>query len=132
MLFANFDCTIRIYLNCNVNNMCFIAIVYSYYKNMYIYIYNIKNPPTLRILRCRDHAPCSEYSWIRHCVRFYFIYILYKFFIAVNPSFLGVFLHICIICKYFYIKKTQNKTNKQKKQQGRIVYICIICKYFYK
>ena len=33
MLFANFDCTIRIYLNWNVNNMCFFAIVYSYYKN---------------------------------------------------------------------------------------------------
>ena len=99
--FANFDCKIRIYLNCNVNNMCFI--VYSHYKNTsFIIVKNIKNPPNLRILQCCDHAHSSEYSGSVTVWGFILFRYYYRFYIAANPSSLGVFLHICIICRYFY------------------------------
>ena len=102
--FSNFDCKIRIQLNCNVNNMCFI--VYSHYKNTRYCEEYKKNPPTLRIIRCRDHAPSSEYFWIRHCMRFYILFrYYYRFNIAANTSSLGVFLYICIICRYMYFYK---------------------------
>ena len=103
---ANFDCKIRIYLNCNVNNMRFI--VYSHYKtHRFVILKNInKNPPNLRILRCREHAPSSEYCWIRHCMRFYILFwYYYRFDIAANTTSLGIFLYICIICRYMYFYK---------------------------
>ena len=99
--FANYDCKIRIYLNCDVNNMCFI--VYSHYKNTSIHYCEKykKNPPNLRILQCCDHAHSSEYSGSVTVWGFILFRYYYRFYIAANPSSLGVFLHICIICKYF-------------------------------
>ena len=68
--FANFDCKIRIYMYLIV---MLTFIFYSHYKNTSICYYEeYKKSPDPKILRCRDHEPSSEYSWIRQCVGFYF------------------------------------------------------------
>ena len=39
----------------------------------FVIVKNKKKSQTLRILRCSNHAPSSEYFWIRHSMMFYFI-----------------------------------------------------------
>ena len=68
----------------------------------FIIVKNIKNPPNLRILQCCDHAHSSEYSGSVTVWGFILFRYYYRFYIAANPSSLGVFLHICIIYRYFY------------------------------
>ena len=95
-------CKIRIYLNCNVNNMCFI--VYFHYKNTSIRLCEeYKRSLTIRILRCRDQGRTKFWIFLSVTVWGFILFrYYYKFYIAANPSSLGVFLHICIVCRYFY------------------------------
>ena len=77
--FANFDCKIRIYLNCNVNNMCFI--VYSHYKNTSIhYCEEYKKSPD---------SKNSTVSWPRT-----------QFWIFLDPSLYEVLLYLDIIIDF--------------------------------
>ena len=100
LLLQTLICSIRIYLNCNVNNMWFI--VYSHYKNTSIRLCEeYKRSLTIRILRCRDQGRTKFWIFLSVTVWGFILFrYYYKFYIAANPSSLGVFLHICIICRY--------------------------------
>ena len=99
--FANFDCKIRIYLIAMLT-ICVLLSTLITKTHRFIIVKNIKNPPNLRILQCCDHAHSSEYSGSVTVWGFILFRYYYRFYIAANPSSLGVFLHICIICRYFY------------------------------
>ena len=114
----------------NFNNMCFI--VYSHYKNTsirYCEEYKISpDPKNYTVSWTRTQF------WIFLNPPLYEILFTYyyRFNIAANTSSLGVFLYICIICRYMYFYKqwtdrlfcdcmTHTGASLKLKKQGRIV-----------
>ena len=64
--FAYYDCTIRIYLNCNVNNLCFI--VFSHYKNVLIRLceeYKKSPNPKISTVSWQYTQPMSHIDHLR-------------------------------------------------------------------